>query len=357
MTHLLPNDVLEKQSLWGWQLLDERPQVVGERVIDEPSTRHESVVFDSLIEILKRDLLLAVHPRQQREAAARLGEQGGQAVAALIDVIREGEEGAQVLAAYTLRGIGQVAIDRLVYAVLHDIPVVRQKAIWVLYSIGGDQAVLPLIDALHDEHAKTRRYAAWALGYLQAAEAIPYLVEALNDSHDKVRFDAGVALVKIGGVAVDALLDALYFGTVRARMQAAAALSWLKDDCALAALTAALRDPNPHVRVQAAFALGWIADKQAVEPLLDALYDNAPEVRMQVAAALGWIGDLRAVEGLIGLVQDEDDWVTYSAVEALTSLGDVRAIAPLMLVSRGAVFRVREAARAALRDLGYHAVN
>lgn len=356
MTNLQQNTVLEKQSLWGWQLFDENSVVNDDSVTSQPAMADDHISAN-LVETLKQTLLTASHPRLQREAASKLRQEGVKAITALIDVIREGEEAAQVLAAYTLCGIGGAAIDSLVTAVLHDMPVVRQKAIWVLYSIGGAQAIQPLIDALHDEYPKTRRYAAWALGYLQAAEAIPYLVEALNDSHDKVRFDAGVALVKIGGEAVDALLDALYFGTVRARMQAAAALAWLKDGRALAALTDALHDPNPLVRVQAAFALGWIADKQAVEPLLDALYDDVAEVRMQAAAALGWIGDARAVEGLIGLVHDEDDWVIYSAVEALTNLGDVRAVAPLMLVSRGAVFRVREAARIALRQLGYDALN
>jgi HEAT repeat protein len=354
VTNLQQNNVLEKELLWGWQLFDERPEAFGDAAIAEP---HASPAPDSLIETLKQELLTAGHVRQQREAASQLRQQGVQAVAALIDVIREGEEAAQVLAAYSLCGIGRVAVDSLVAAVLYDVPVVRQKAIWVLYTIGGSLAVEPLINALQDEYAKTRRYAVWALGYLQAAEAIPYLVEALNDPHDKVRFDAGVALVKIGGEAVVALLDALYYGSVRARMQAAAALAWLKDERALAALTEALGDPNSEVRVQAAFALGWIGDKQAVEPLLDTLEDEAAEVRMQAAAALGWIGDPRAIEGLIGLVHDEDEWVIYSAVEALTTVGDARAIAPLMMVSLGAVFRVREAARSALQQLGYHAMN
>ncbi|MEZ4668808.1 MAG: HEAT repeat domain-containing protein [Anaerolineae bacterium] len=340
----------KKPTVVGWQLYDELP-VAPSTTVDNPS--RSGIVFDSLIENLKQDLLDANHARVQREIAAKLGEHGEQAIDALIDVIRDGEEGAQVLAAYTLRSMGSSATPQLVNAVLCDAPVVRQKAIWVLYSIGGQQAVAPLIEALHDTYAKTRRYAAWALGYLKAVEAISYLVAAMDDVHDKVRFDAGVALVKIGGVAADALLETVYTGSVRARKQAVVALMWLKDERALAALIHALHDPDPNVRVQAAFALGWIADKDAVEPLLDALYDQSAEVRMQAAAALGWIGDARALDDLVGMFYDEDDWVSYSAVEALTNLGDVRAVAPLLAASRGSVFRVREAASAALNQLGY----
>ncbi|MBL8163670.1 MAG: HEAT repeat domain-containing protein, partial [Anaerolineae bacterium] len=72
--------------------------------------------------------------------------------------------------------------------------------------------------------------------------------------------------------------------------------------------------------------------------------------------ALGWLRDSRAVEPLVGLIETEDEWLPYAAVEALGDIGDVSAIAPLKIIFEGPNFRVREAAREALRKLGVDGV-
>ena len=58
---------------------------------------------------------------------------------------------------------------------------------------------------------------------------------------------------------------------------------------AVAALIAALRDPNAGVRSQAAWALGLKGDARSVEPLRNALNDPDASVRKQAR----WALDLR----------------------------------------------------------------
>ena len=338
---------LIKQSVGRWLLQDLQPSFA------EVEVDGLFPITDGVIDELRQQLCSADNPRQQRQAALQLAAIGTDSVNALVYAFHEPCETCQVLAAYALRKIGAVAVKPLLES-LDTCPLpVRQKLMWVLYSNGDKQVIDTLINCVSDPDRKVRRYAVWGLGHLKNTQAIPALVAALNDPYEKVRFDAGMALVKIGGEAVEALLGALYSGNARTRSQVAAILAWLQNDRALDALTDALRDMNPHVRAQAALALGWIGQAQSVDALMDALYDGDAEVRMQAASALGWIGDARAIDGLIGLIYDEDDWVPFSAADALVHLGDIRAIAPLMLASRGRNPRVREAAQDALCQLGY----
>jgi HEAT repeat protein len=285
-------------------------------------------------------------------AAWGLTDIGEPGIPALISALCECGEQVQVLAAAALADIGEDAVAPLIDALYNTPMIVRQKIVWVLWSIGDQRAVPPLMDALRAEDAKTRRYAAWALGQIGDERAIPALINILDDPHEKVRWDTTVALEKFGKVAVPLLINALKQGSVRIRISAANALGWLMDPSAIDALSDALRDPHDSVRSRAAFALGWIRDRRAVEPLLGALYDEDDDVRMQAIAALGWLRDPRAVEPLVGLIEAENEWLPYAAVEALGDIGDVSAIAPLKIVFEGPNFRVREAAREALRKLG-----
>lgn len=349
---ILTEPTFSNQPMRTWLIEDEQPTETGKGValnLLNPFTAY------ALVEYLGQQLCMSHNPRLQRKAALELAQIGLPAVDTLIYALYQKCKTCQVMAAYALRKIGEPAIEPLLEVLDHCPASVRQKLMWVLYSIGGDAVFNTLVAHLKDSDRKVRRYAAWGLGHMKKVDAIQALVMALDDPFEKMRFDAGMALVKIGGQAVDALLEALYHGKSRTRSQAAAILSWLQNETALDALAEALQDKDPHVRAQAALALGWIGNKQSVTPLMNALYDSEPEVRMQAAVALGWIGDERAIDGLVRLIYDEDYLVPFSAKDALRhiELGDMRAVIPQTRARQRNRACVRGASQTALRRLGY----
>jgi HEAT repeat protein len=357
-----PEYVLVLDRSWETESQDRSPESGAQPLEARKSldARIAAFIAQESIVPLTRQLCSANNPRERLHAAWALQRMGTPGIEPLLQALRTGGEQTQVMAAIALVQMGDSILKPLIAAFSTAAKQPRQKMIWILYTVGGERAANALIKALvNDPDAKVRRYAAWALGYLKIKAAIPYLIAALNDTQFKVRFDSAVALVKIGQMpdsrvqTSEALIHALFAGSVRTRKTAAMALAWLRDMLAVNALTVALGDASPDVRVEAAFALGWIHHPRAVDPLILALSDPDPQVRTQAAAALGWIGDKRAVEPLIWLIEDEDDWVPYAAVEALGDIGDVRAIAPLVLAYEGANNHVRRTARDALCKLGY----
>lgn len=347
---LIVKPKLDKKSVGQWLIRDEQPTEAGNGLqlnLLDPFTTH------ALVEYLGQQLCKSGDPSLQRKAALELAQIGLPAVDTLVYALYQKCKTCQTMAAYALRKMGSIAIKPLLQ-VLDTCPAtVRQKLIWVLYSIGDEQVINALIMHLKDRDRKVRRYAAWGLGHMKNPAAIPALVVALNDSYEKMRFDSGMALVKFGDKAVEAILDTLYHGKSRARSQAVAILAWLQDDKALDELIEALQDKDPHVRAQAALALGWIGNLRGVAPLINALFDNEPEVRMQAAVALGWLGDTRAIDGLVGLLQDEDYGVLYSAADAMRHITDLRATVTLTRARRGSNPCVRRASQKALQELGY----
>ncbi|MCA0458424.1 MAG: HEAT repeat domain-containing protein [Chloroflexi bacterium] len=343
-TALVP-ELPPPEKVMTWLLQDEQPVQTLPEYIEPP--------LSETLAKLQTQLCTVGNPRLQRRAAQSLAALGVVAADALIYALHQNDETCQVLAAYALRKLGREVTGTLLPLIETCPTLTRQRLLWVLYTADEPHVAEALITCMSDSDRKIRRYAAWGLGHLKDTHAIPYLVEALNDPTEKIRFDAAMALVKIGGEAVDALLEALYTGNARVRSQVVSVLAWLQDDEALDALTDALHDINPQVRGQAALALGWMGKHSAVNALVGALYDSEATVRMQAAVSLGWIGDSRAVDGLLDLLSDKDDWVPYSAADALGHLGDIRAITPLRLASHGRSKFVREAAQNALHQLGY----
>ncbi len=203
------------------------------------------------------------------------------------------------------------------------------------------------IEALRDEDFYVRRQAADALVKIGDV-AVPALIETLRDEDDDVRRQAAGALGEIGDAAVPALIEALRDESFYVREQAAEALGLIGDAAAVPALIEALRDEDSDVRRQAAEALGEIGDVTAVPALIETLRDEDSAVRRQAAEALGEIGDVTAVPALIETLRDEVTWVRGQAAEALGEIGDVTAMSALEEASRDENTYVREQANKAL---------
>jgi HEAT repeat protein len=123
----------------------------------------------------------------------------------------------------------------------------------------------------------------------------------------------------------------------------------------VAKLRVSLKDPEAPKRAAAARILGELGApaKEAVPDLADALKDEAREVRQNAAQALGDLGPVSrpAVSPLIGLLGDREWQVRRAAAYALGRIGSPEAETPLKNARKDSNESVRDAAKAALKQI------
>ncbi len=131
------------------------------------------------------------------------------AVEPLINTLGNEKVSIRVSAQELLKGIGELAVPRLLEALKEGSSdnLRRNSAKLLADSVPmGDTkaAVPPLMKALHDGDAMVRAYSARALGKLgsTANAAVSSLIKALKDKSPIMRQEAAWALGKIGGQAV-----------------------------------------------------------------------------------------------------------------------------------------------------------
>jgi HEAT repeat protein len=198
---------------------------------------------------------------------------------------------------------------------------VGEIAAVALARINGP-AVDALIGATRGRSAVTRVNAAFGLGLAGSSKAVEPLVAALRDEEPTVREKAAWSLGLQG------------------------------DERSVEPLAKALGDPREGVRCQAAWALGLKGDERSVEPLTRALDDRSARVRAQAAWALGLKGDERAIDGLVRRLTDDDSAVASQAAWALGLKGDARALEPLAGALKSPSADVRKQAVWAISMLG-----
>jgi HEAT repeat protein len=195
-------------------------------------------------------------------------------------------------------------------------------------------------DDLRHADSEARRAAAFALGQMgdTAPETVAGLTALLKDDEPIVRLNASLALYKIGPAAraaVASLGEGLTDDVPAIRMNCALALSRMGSDSAPAVpqLIAAFQrgENRTHagffpvtIRGQVASTLGKIGPPagSAVAVLTEALGDTEPHIRCASARALGLIGGeaRSAVPALVKLEGDEDQRVRHYVRDALKRL-------------------------------------
>lgn len=122
---------------------------------------------------------------------------------------------------------------------------------------------------------------------------------------------------------------------------------------AIAALTAALQDPEPHVRIVAAGALGLIGPpaREAIPALTAMLQTPQAAAAIRPLSCFGSAAQ-PAVPHLIPLLQHADADVRWNAARTLGKIRAVEALGPLLAALQDEHPAVREHAAEALGDLG-----
>lgn len=229
-----------------------------------------------------------------------------------------------------------------------------------------------LINELHHPDKNVRGKAALSLGKLGDVAVLDSLLMALGSETDLyVREDITWALVRLGGEAIEPLIDLLYNTNPSVRHNAAHVLSKIADARSVEALIQALHDTDATVVAKSAFGLGQIGDARAipalvrlvghenrevqttlmtvlerfgaaaVQPLIEVMTDKRWQVREQAADILGQIGDEQALPVLIEALKDEAWQVRFAAVTALGHIGGAEARAALQALPDDANERVQ----------------
>jgi HEAT repeat protein len=214
----------------------------------------------------------------------------------------------------------------------------RQRAAVGLGQIGpaAIESIPALVRALVDLQPAVRKSAAEALARIDrdwarhdfAASAAPELVHALVSRFSEVAEEAFSVLVRLGPLAVPALVAGVK-DTEKDLRQAASARALGRigppASAAVPALMWALTREHTHVRQAAAEALAGIgpAVGDAVPRLVPALGDWAPAVRQAAAQALAHAGVKAAVAApaLLQLLADREESVRKAGVSALGACG------------------------------------
>lgn len=235
----------------------------------------------SFVELLE-DLRKSNSEKVRYNAARVLGEMGhSEAVEPLIDVLKNDKNGSVRL--YAARALGE---------------------------LGDGTATQPLIDSLRlDRNVDVRVRAARALGRLGGKEVVEPLVESLNDENPQVCITATDALIEIGDVACDALIESLDHEKVNVRCDATRALGEIRNKKAVEKIIVMLKDEWVNVRIYAVTSLGKLGDVKAVDALIEVMQNKSENdlVRAGAAAALGVLRDQRALMPLRALIMEAEE--------------------------------------------------
>jgi len=133
-------------------------------------------------------------------------------------------------------------------------PAMRETAVHILGIFGTPEAIPVLIEALHDAVPSVRLQAAKALGRTGDRTAVRPLLDALQGADEQMGGQIFSSLVKLGHVAVPALLEMSKSGSPWVRWQCIRTLGGIGDRRAVPVLVEAMRDTD--------HAVAWVGAKE-----------------------------------------------------------------------------------------------
>ena len=182
-------------------------------------------------------------------------------------------------------------------------PGVRESARRLAARYPSDDLVPALLRVLEDPSVAARSDALDALAGTRTADSRRAIERALSDRNTAVRTHAVQALSGAGADAVVPLLDRVHDPEGDVRAAAADALGRIGDARAALALVGISQDPIPEVRLAATRALGSLPGEVAARALVGLVHDPMPEVRLAALRGLQEHPDPATVPTLAALAR------------------------------------------------------
>ena len=214
---------------------------------------------------------------------------------------------------------------------------VRETARLLAARHPSDDLVPALLRVLEDPDVAARTDALDALVSTRSPEARRAIERALSDRSTAVRAHAVLALSGAGADAVVALLDRVHDPEGDVRVAAANALGHIGDPRAVLGLVGISQDPIPEVRLAATRALGSLGGEVAARALVGLAYDAMPDVRLAALRGLQEHPDPATIPTLIALARPDlatslagRDVLARAAIAALGQIDSPAARAALL---------------------------
>jgi HEAT repeat protein len=189
-------------------------------------------------------------------------------------------------------------------------------------KIGGVSVKGILLKGVTDNEFFIRAYAAEALGLLNDKDVIPALKDLTKDDNYFVKLVATTALLKLGGVKEESLLNFLKDKKPEVRSNAVAQLSVFGDKYLSVILKVLSSDDNDLVRAGAVAVLGTSGFNQAIGEIMRLLENENPLLRQAACSILGQNNYKQAIPQLNKRLNDKDTRVRASAKVALSQMGE-----------------------------------
>ena len=207
-------------------------------------------------------------------------------------------------------------IPALIRLLDHKDPRVQWHAAETLGAL-REQAMPPLLEALHSPRISIRLGAIEALSTIRDPRAVAPLIDVLDlDTNTEVRWAAALALGEIGSPdAVPALIRMIRADNRYIRYGSAIALSHL--------------DWRPEQEPDHIYQLIALEDWESVRgfgsaalgPLMDMFRDRDPITRSAIITLLGEMGNIQAQETCQDALRDRDPQIRWKAVLASLNCG------------------------------------
>lgn len=268
----------------------------------------------------------------------------------LLSTLEDADEHVAGAAITALTRIGEPAIEVLITRLVTAQGQVRDDVVYALAGI-GEASVPALMRAMEVGAEATHLAVLRALGIIGGEVAVMPLVDALADGSPALQAEAARGVQALGRIAVAELVSRL------SAMPAADAARRLADalvelrEAALPEVAALLDERDERLRETAADILARMG-APAAPALRKAAAHRNPHVRALALEGIARIGDLSMAPDVIEMLQDHDTGVVSQAIRALAVLGDPRGVAPVVRCVGSPSPAVREALAFAVQEFG-----
>lgn len=207
----------------------------------------------------------------------------------------------------------------------------------VARSVGGDDAVAPLIGFLDHESPMIRRLAIESLGQTLNPATIEYLMSRLDDEDvgcQQAAVNGIVAQVaafpEVKGETISKLRKLLGSSSTPERLNALSILVNIQGEGYPDQLLLASKDEDEVIRQKAISLMGKYAEARFADQLVLALADESNLVRVAAIEALVKIKPEKGLQPLISALGDHDVWIQTAAAQALGEYDEEEAVNALI---------------------------